>query len=91
MANPGYRFVRWDNGVTDNPYALDLISDTALVAIFESASTQGVDDVVMNSCNITTRDGMIVVKGAEGELLRIFDIKGRTIVNEKIVEGKQYR
>lgn len=36
MPNPGYVFVQWDNGVTDNPYSFPLTADTALTAIFET-------------------------------------------------------
>lgn len=33
--NSGYRFVKWDNDVTDNPYIFPLTVDTELTAIFE--------------------------------------------------------
>ncbi len=33
--NSGYRFVKWDNDVTDNPYIFPLTVDTELKAIFE--------------------------------------------------------
>lgn len=67
-----------------------MTSDTVLVAVFEPASSEGVEDVITDNYSIRARGGMIVVKDAEGEMLRIFDIQGRMIVSEKAVDGKQY-
>lgn len=38
--NLGHRFTQWNDGVTDNPRIVHLISDTAFVAYFEDVSTQ---------------------------------------------------
>ena len=38
-ANSGYRFVRWSNGHSENPYTIRITSDTALVAYFEKDET----------------------------------------------------
>lgn len=40
-ARTGYRFTRWSNGVTDNPYTLTVVSDTSLTAHFEPLSVPG--------------------------------------------------
>lgn len=44
-ANAGYRFVRWSNGNSKNPYRLQITSDTALVAYFEKVETVAGDIV----------------------------------------------
>jgi hypothetical protein len=35
-ANTGYRFVRWNDGITNNPRTITVTQDTVLTAIFES-------------------------------------------------------
>ena len=37
-ANNGYRFVRWNNGITANPYTFTVTQDTIFVAVFERNS-----------------------------------------------------
>lgn len=44
-ANAGYRFVRWSNGKSENPYYIQITSDTALVAYFEKEETVAGDIV----------------------------------------------
>lgn len=34
--NSGYHFLRWSNGVTDNPFTLTITQDTVLCALFEA-------------------------------------------------------
>ena len=44
--NSGYHFLRWSNGVTDNPYTFVVTQDTILYALFEA-------DEVINYYDIT--------------------------------------
>ena len=44
--NSGYHFLRWSNGVTDNPYTFVVTQDTVLYALFEA-------DEVINYYDIT--------------------------------------
>lgn len=39
---------------------------------------------------IASHSGSIVLRGAEGQMLHIFDIQGRMIISEKVVEGRTY-
>lgn len=43
-----------------------------------------------SKCEIFAGNGDLVLHGAEGQLLRICDIQGRTIVSGKAVDGKAY-
>ena len=47
----------------------------------------GIDDPDMENINIYTLDGRIIVEGAEGETVRIFDITGRSVRNEALHTG----
>lgn len=38
-ANTGYKFVRWSNGHSENPYTIRITSDTTLTAYFEKDET----------------------------------------------------
>ena len=44
--NSGYHFLRWSNGVTDNPYTFVVTQDTVLYALFEA-------DEVIHYYNVT--------------------------------------
>ena len=50
----GYRFDHWSNGVTDNPYTLNVSSDTALTAYF-------IIDITPQICMVSVQDNHNVV------------------------------
>lgn len=78
MAIPinGNRFTRWSDGSTDNPRHVMMIEDITLVAMFDA------EDVVdeYGEPIILVRGHTILVIGAEGETVRIFDVLGRLYV-----------
>ena len=47
----------------------------------------GIGDPDVESINIYTLGGRIVVEGAEGETVRIFDITGRSVRNNSLPAG----
>ena len=47
----------------------------------------GIDDPDVENINIYTLGGRIVVEGAEGEAVRIYDITGRSVRNEVLHTG----
>lgn len=51
-------------------------------------ATQGIDEV--DGMSVESMAGAIVVGGAAGQSVTIFDIAGRVIVREQAVEGKTY-
>lgn len=73
----GYTFQNWSNGVSDNPYTLTLVSDTVLTALF--FNTTGIEDADYEGITIYVRDGHIVVEGAEGEEVQLYDMEGRLL------------
>ncbi len=82
-ANSNYRFVAWvDNGDTiegaQTVYTISNIdADHSVTAVFEAV--QGIDDVDMDNVNIYSIDNMIVVRGAEGKQVVLFDVNGRML------------
>ena len=88
-ANEGYHFVRWDDNNTENPRTITITEDKTYIATFESNQTQGIAEAdkiaIIKVCN-----GRISIEGAEGESLAIFDVMGRVIMNEKVVDNKPY-
>ena len=82
-ANNNYRFVAWvDNGDTiegaQTVYTISNIdADHSVTAVFEAV--QGIDDVDMDNVNIYSVDNMIVVRGAEGKQVVLFDVNGRML------------
>lgn len=87
-ANNGYRFDHWSNGSTSNPYTLTVTSDTIIKAYFVSeGSTEGIDDVVGSNIQIYTEGGNIMVNGAEGKKVQVFDMVGRPVGTHSLPTG----
>ena len=84
-----WQFLCWSDGGTDNPRDIVVTSDTAIVALFEwvADSTEGISGVDMLNAKVYSSQGQIVVDGAEGETVRIFDITGRSVRNEALPTG----
>ena len=85
-ANPGYRFVNWSIGITDNPYSFVVTSDITLTAYFEAL--QAIDDVSGDiRCTIFPNPAhdatTINVSGANGKvLISVVDMNGRTVASQ---------
>ena len=78
----GYLFLQWNNGVTDNPYSLVVTSDTALSAIFVSAN-EGIDGVDAMNAKVYTSQRQIVVEGADGNMVTLYDVNGRALATKQ--------
>ena len=62
----GYHFLRWSNGVTENPYTFVVTQDTALYALFEA-------DVVIPTYSVSIQsdnDVMGTVSGMTGDAIQ---------------------
>ena len=51
--NSGYHFLRWSNGVTDNPYTFVVTQDTVLYALFEADEVINYYDIRVASADET--------------------------------------
>ena len=76
----GWQFARWSDYNMDNPRTLVVTSDIALTALFEPQ--QGIADVwAEEGITVTVVDGRIVVQGAEGRTVQLYDAIGRRIAD----------
>lgn len=77
-AYSGYRFARWSNGDTHNPYTFAVLQDIELTAIFEDEN-EGIDDVETINAKIYTHNGKIVVEATGVNDVWLYDESGRLI------------
>lgn len=82
-AYSGYRFVCWSNGDTHNPYTFAVLQDTSLTALFENESQEGIGDVEAVNAKVYSHSGQIVVEGAEGHAVTLYDINGRLLATRQ--------
>ncbi len=94
-ANEGYLFTQWSDGNTETlrtivvdenlSEAMQPLDGTTygitFTAYFEPL--QGIDDLEISNLSIRAQQGHIVIEGAQNEMVRVFDITGRTIVASK--------
>ena len=85
VAFPGYEFYAWvENNDTvgyNTVYTINNIdSDHYLTAVFVVST--GIDDVESDNVNVYSVDDMIVVRGAEGKQVVLFDVNGRMLSRE---------
>ncbi|MBQ0015885.1 MAG: leucine-rich repeat protein, partial [Bacteroidales bacterium] len=77
-AYPGACFTRWNDGNTNATRTVTVEDNAYYQAIFNACSTDGIDEVTAK-CRIITGEKQVVVEGAEGRSLRLYDVMGRTI------------
>ncbi|MBR4229853.1 MAG: InlB B-repeat-containing protein [Bacteroidales bacterium] len=79
-ANEGYHFVRWSNGETTTSLTFTVTEDVTLIAYFEINDTpQAIDETDMTNVTIYSAETRIIVNGAEGKSVSVYDINGRTV------------
>ena len=85
QANPyhGYRFSHWSGGNTDNPRYIVVTQDTIITAHFEEIV--GIDTPLLHPAHYSQEGNRLVVNGAEGQHVRVFDIMGRLIYSQSSV------
>ncbi len=79
IPNEGYRFKCWQDGNTENPRTVTVTGNITYTAYFEG-TTQGIGDVDGAEIKIYAAGGRIMVQGAEGMELRVFDLTSREVV-----------
>lgn len=81
----GYHFDNWSDGNTDNPRYIVVLQDTHLVAYF--ASDNGEDESIEESADekvkLYQRNGQILVEGAEGYPVYLYDVVGRLLATKR--------
>lgn len=85
IPHPGYRFLQWSNGSTDNPLRFPVQEDTHLIAHF--IPTSGIGESSDDAIAITSCDGRILVEAPEGTEIHIYDMMGRQVTNDRLGKG----
>lgn len=80
----GWEFSHWSDGATYNPYTFAVLQDTVLTAFFVVEGSQnGIDGVDTMSAKIYVNNGQIVVEGAEGYPVYLYDVMGRLLATRR--------
>lgn len=79
----GWQFWRWSDGATYNPYTFAVIQDTVLTAYFVEEGTQiGIDGVDAMIVYVRVDNKQIVVEGADGNVVILYDAVGRVLATK---------
>ncbi|MDR0606094.1 MAG: T9SS type A sorting domain-containing protein [Bacteroidales bacterium] len=88
-SNSGYNFVRWSDGVTDNPRTVKITQDTSFTAIFEGTN---IIDVTQTSSTLIfpnpVQDVLYITTDANIEQIEIYNIQGQLIKTENTNAGE---
>lgn len=88
VANSGYLFDHWSTGSTMNPYSLTVTSDTVITAFFVAdSSAERIDDINVSGGSVYGQDGQIVVEGADGNSVTLYDVNGRMLATKRDDNG----
>ena len=84
VPNDGFRFNHWSDGNSDNPRSLTLTSDTAITAYFVAViiTNEGIADVETLNAKVYSSQGQIVVEGADGNTVWLYDVNGRVLATK---------
>ena len=74
---PGYEFVKWSDGFTENPHTIYVTDDTTITAEFRVASTP-VENTTDSNIQIFTTNNTLHIEGAQTDY-HILDVAGRLI------------
>ena len=92
--NSGFEFVGWviaGDTITDNPYSFTITSNVTAIAIF-AAGSNGIEDADMANVNVYSADSRIIVNGAEGRDINVYDLNGRTVSSMRCAgENAEFR
>lgn len=80
----GYRFVQWDNGVTTNPYFLNVDHDTSLVALFDNLP-DGIASTPSEDYTLRTVHDKLIISGVLGRHIRVYDALGRILAADNVL------
>ena len=79
-----YEFTKWNDGNTNNPRQITITENKTYTAEFQS--TIGIEELKQKEISVLSHDNEIIVSGAEGLLLELFDITGRKIAQDSRTE-----
>ncbi len=77
-AAEGYHFISWSDGDTNAIRTVTVTSDTTFTAIFRNL---GIESTDMSNVSIYAEGDAVVVDGANGVTVRLFDALGRVVAS----------
>lgn len=80
-AHQGNHFDHWSDGNSENPRTILINGNITLTAFFESDN--GVDDSENPNIEMYCSNGCIIIKGADGTKVRVYDLWGRLLIDIK--------
>ena len=86
----GYHFVRWSDQNTENPRLVTVTSDSVIRAVFGEGEV-GVDDLEAEGISIAVEGHNLLVDGAVGRSLRVYDVMGRCVYSAARFDGTPVR
>ena len=77
----GYHFDHWSDGNRDNPRHIVVQQDTTIIAYFysDNGEDEGIEETAEEKVKLYQRNGQIVVEGAEGNRVMVYDVYGRVL------------
>ena len=81
----GYHFDHWSDGNRNNPRYIVVLKNTHLVAYFASdnGEDEGIGETAEEGVKPYQRNGQIVVEGAEGKRVMVYDVYGRLLASKR--------
>lgn len=76
--NDGYRFVRWNDNDTNAVRTVTVTANATYTAYFEN-DPFGIADIDVTQIKVYATEGRIMVLGAEGVDVRVYDMMGRQV------------
>ena len=83
-----HRFVKWQDGNTDNPRMVTITEDATYTAEF--VSTIGISESIIFPFEVYAHNNTLVIKQAEGQPVTVFDMMGRIIFQTTATEESTF-
>jgi YD repeat-containing protein len=85
--NPGYRFVQWNDGNTDNPRLITVLSDTAFIAMFDVET--GITDRKTSTIDIypnpaTDHITVVLPENVSQAVFTLYDTQDKMLIRREI-------
>ncbi len=84
----GFKFIKWQDGSTDNPLSFVVTRDTTFTAFFDVAD--GIGGNFVDGVQIYTANKSIVIGNAEGKGVSIYDSTGQLLINETSITTNKH-
>lgn len=85
LANRGYRFLYWSDGVADNPRRVVLDADRQLMAVF--GGVEAVEQPEDMGVKVYVLDGVLVIESPVGEAVSVYNVHGQRVYCKEGLNG----